>query len=215
MTRRDPRIDAYIQRSAPFARPILDSLRETVHATCTDVEETLKWGVPHFMYGGAILCAMAAFRQHATFGFWKAPLLEGLPKTGVDPAAMGQFGRLTALRDLPSRAVLQKLLRQAMKLNQTGARVTSRRRDQSRPEPAVPDDLGRALAGNDRARATFEAFPPSQRREYIEWISEAKQAATRQRRLTQTLDWLAEGKRRNWKYETKRETPSTRRGGRA
>lgn len=153
MNVRDPRVDAYIERSAEFARPILQSLRETIHATCPGVEETLKWSIPHFMHGGAILCAMAAFKQHATFGFWKAPLLDDPALADRGESAMGQFGRLTALADLPPRRQLQKLLRQAMQLNATRAKVPSRARKPARQDIELPDDLVRALAANTRGTA--------------------------------------------------------------
>ena len=156
------------------------------------------------MYGGTILCAMAAFKQHATFGFWKAPLLDDPALADRGGTAMGQFGRLTALADLPPQRQLQKLLRQAMQLNATRAKVPSRARKPARQKSELPADLARALAANAKARSTFDGFPPSQQREYINWVTEAKQAPTRQRRLDQAIQWLAEGKRRNWKYEPKR-----------
>ena len=194
---RDPRIDAYIARQGEFARPILEHLRAAVHAACPEAEETLKWSMPHFMYKGQMLAGMAAFKAHATFGFWRAK--EVLGETGAERDAMGQFGRLTSLADLPEPAVLDALIRRAMAVTETGRKP----RPKAAPKPAAetPDDLTNALAANPAAATTFEAFPPSCRREYVEWIVEAKRPETRAKRLAQAVEWMAEGKRRNWKYE--------------
>jgi uncharacterized protein YdeI (YjbR/CyaY-like superfamily) len=194
---KDPRVDAYIARSAPFARPILAHLRAVVHAAVPEVEETIKWGFPHFQHEG-MLCSFASFRAHCAFGFWKARLLLGDAASG---GAMGQFGRITALSDLPSRPALVKLVRKAAALNEAGVKVTRTPRRAARPEARVPADVAAALRGNARAKATFEAFSPSRRREYVEWIVEAKGADTRARRLATAVAWMAEGKSRNWKYE--------------
>ncbi len=199
MPKCDARVDAYIGRSAEFAQPILRFLRETVHAACPEVEETLKWGMPTFMYHG-ILCSMAAFKQHATFGFWKNTVMIDAAQDG---AAMGQFGRITHCRDLPTKKVLTAYIRQAMKLNvEREAVPKSLRASRPAPKPplAVPDDLDRALKKQRKAAQVFAAFTDGQRREYIEWIAAAKRAETRQRRLEQAIAWIAEGKQRNWKY---------------
>jgi uncharacterized protein YdeI (YjbR/CyaY-like superfamily) len=194
----DPRIDTYITRAQPFARPILERVRAAVHRACPTVEETLKWGHPAFMYHG-LLCGMAAFKGHCAINFWKGRLL--FPKD--DPRsdeAMGQLGRLTTLKDLPSSAALQALLKHAMRLNEDGVAVP-KRRTPKRPPLAEPDDLVRALKQSAAARRTWEGFAPSHRREYVEWITEAKRDETRARRLATTITWLEEGKRINWKYE--------------
>lgn len=201
MGQRDPRIDAYIARSAEFARPILAHLREVVHAACHDCEETLKWGAPSFMHGGKILCSMAAFKQHATFGFWRGVMVVGSDGRKLDDA-MGQFARLTKVADLPGKRELTSYIRQAVKLIDDGVKRPSSRNTAPKPPAEIPGDLAAALARNAKARATFEAFPPGSRREYIEWISEAKREETRTRRVAQAVEWLAEGKRRNWKYES-------------
>ena len=193
----DPRIDAYIARQADFARPILEHLRETVHAACPDCEETLKWGMPHFMYRGEMLAGMAAFKQHATFGFWRGGLV--VDKGNAQMSGMGQFGRLTAIDDLPERAELEALVRKAMKLTEQG--VKPPRSKHEKPPLTVPQDMRAALDANAAAGATFDEFPPSAQREYIEWITEAKRDETRTKRLAQAIEWLAEGKRRHWKYE--------------
>ncbi|QIL20451.1 YdeI/OmpD-associated family protein [Thermomonas sp. HDW16] len=195
---RDPRIDAYIERAAPFAQPILTRVRELVREACPDVEETMKWSMPTFMHAGAILCGMAAFKQHASFGYWKHALVvgEGEPRDG-----MGSYGKMTSLKDLPPKKMLLAHLRKAMKLNEDGVKSPATRKTTPKPLPQAPDDLLVALKKNKAAQATFEGFPPGCRREYIEWIVEAKREDTRARRLAQAIEWMAEGKRRNWKYE--------------
>jgi uncharacterized protein YdeI (YjbR/CyaY-like superfamily) len=198
MGSRDARVDAYIAKSAEFARPILEHLREVVHAACPEAEETMKWSFPHFDYKG-MLCSMAAFKEHCSFGFWKSELV--LEKGGADEKAMGQFGRITGLADLPSKKVLTGYIKKAMALNDSGAKVPSRSKPKApKPPLVVPDDLAIALNANDKARATFEKFPPGQRREYVEWITEAKAELTRNRRLETAIEWMSEGKQRNWKY---------------
>jgi uncharacterized protein YdeI (YjbR/CyaY-like superfamily) len=198
MPRNSPLIDAYIEKAAPFARPILLHLRTRIHAACPNVEETLKWSMPAFLYQGKILCGMAAFKQHCTFGFWHSEMNK-MPNAENSGDAMGQFGRITGIEQLPKPASIKRLVRQAMKLIDDGVTSTVQRK----PKPAVetPDDLAAALRKNAKARAAFERFSPSHRREYIEWIIEAKRPETRSRRLATTLEWLAEGKPRNWKYD--------------
>ncbi|MBC7991333.1 MAG: YdeI/OmpD-associated family protein [Luteimonas sp.] len=196
MGQRDPRVDAYIDKSAEFARPILSHLREVVHAACPQVEEAMKWSSPHFVYHGN-LCAMAAFKQHATFGFSKGSLFVA---DGRRDEAMGQFGRISKLSDLPSKKTLAGYVKQAMALNEQGVKSPRTKNAAPKPPLPVPADLAAALKKDAKARATFGAFPPSHRREYIEWITEAKRDETRQRRLAQTLEWLAQGKPRYWKY---------------
>jgi uncharacterized protein YdeI (YjbR/CyaY-like superfamily) len=198
MSKRDPRIDAYIAKSAGFARPILRHIRSVVHAACPQVEEGIKWGMPHFGYRGGMMCQMAAFKQHCAFGFWKAARILG-PDGRSAEKAMGQFGRLTSLGDLPPRRVLTGYIRQAMALHEEGVRVPRPRR---RPRPSVrtPADLAAALKENARAGATYREFSPSHRREYVEWITGAKGADTRARRLATAIKWMAEGKSQNWKY---------------
>jgi uncharacterized protein YdeI (YjbR/CyaY-like superfamily) len=193
----DPRIDAYIARSAEFARPLLTHLRAVVHGGCPEVEETIKWGMPSFTYRGKILCGMAAFKQHVGFGFWQGEQIEGAARS---EQGMGQFGRITRLADLPGKRELTGFIKQAMALIDSGSTRPASKAAEARPALEVPEDLAAALQGNATARAHFEAFPPSYRRDYIEWIVEAKRAETRQRRLQQTLEWVAEGKSRNWKY---------------
>ncbi len=193
----DPRIDAYIERQADFARPILAHLREILHAACPECEETLKWSSPSFVYKGKILAGFAAFKAHAAFGFWAG---NQILETGArQESAMGQFGRLTSLDDLPPRATLIELAKKGMRLIDDGVKPV--RNKTAKPPLTVPQDLRAALDAVPAAAATFAGFPPSCQREYVEWVTEAKRDETRAKRLAQAVEWMAEGKRRNWKYE--------------
>ena len=195
----DPRVDAYIAKSGEFAQPILRHLRALVHQGCPEAEETIKWRMPTFVHHG-IVCGMAAFKAHATFGFWRRGLTDEIAKSGVKAgAAMGSLGRITSLRDLPGDKAMLGYIRKAAKLNEAGAPA----RPKSKPRPAlpVPKDLAAALKRNAIAAAVFKDFSPSPRREYIEWITEAKRPETRAKRVATTIQWLAAGKRRNWQYE--------------
>ncbi len=199
MGRRDPRIDAYIAKAAPFAQPILQRIRDVVHEACPEVEETMKWSMPTFVYAGGILAGMAAFKQHASFGYWKHALVMG---EGAQRDGMGSYGKMATLKDVPSKRRLVADIRRAMQLNAAGVKTPGPRKAAApKPPPETPPDLLAALAKNRKARTTFEALAPSHRREYVEWITEARRDETRARRLAQTVEWLAEGKRRNWKYE--------------
>ncbi len=197
---RDPRVDAYIARSAPFARPILKHLRALVHAACPQCVETIKWGVPHFDYKG-MLCAFASFKAHCTFGFWKGALITGDDAKGRE--AMGSFGRVTTLGDLPSDATIKRLIKKAMALNDAGIKAKRPPKDPARRTQLdkVPPDLATALKGNAAARKTWDAFPPGAKRDYVEWITGAKRDETRTRRLETAIGWIADGKRHNWQYE--------------
>ncbi len=196
MGKRDPRVDAYIAKAADFAQPILTEFREIVHAACPDCEEAIKWSSPSFMYKG-LLCGMDAFKEHAVFGFWKGALgVDDQAKT-VHPTRMTI--RITKLFDLPPRKVLIGYIKQAMALNDAGVKMTRPPRGTAKPV-VVPKDLAAALAKNKKAQAAFERFPPSHKREYVEWITEAKREETRNRRLRIALRQIAEGKPQNWKY---------------
>jgi uncharacterized protein YdeI (YjbR/CyaY-like superfamily) len=199
MGKKDPRVDAYIEKSADFAKPILKRLRKLIHAGCPTVEESLKWNCPHFLHRG-MLCSMAAFKEHCTFGFWKSGLMKSLGRSQKSEQAMGQYGRITSLADLPADAVIVNQVKEAAELNEQGVKAN---RAKSKPKKPlkIPAYFGLALKRNAKARATFESFSPSYQREYIEWITEAKTEATRQKRVDTALEWLAEGKSRNWKYE--------------
>ncbi len=197
MSKKDPRVDAYIAKSPEFARPILTHLRELVHATCPDVEETMKWSFPNFMYKG-MFCSMASFKEHCSFGFWKGSLIVKDGKRETEKG-MGHLGRITTVSDLPTKKVMTGYIKTAMKLNDEGVKPPTRVKKPPR-ELIVPEDLAARLKDNKKARATFEGFSPSNKREYVDWITEAKTEATRVKRLETTIEWLAEGKVRNWKY---------------
>jgi uncharacterized protein YdeI (YjbR/CyaY-like superfamily) len=198
-TKPDPRIDAYIAKSAEFARPILTHLRQLVHEGCPEAEETIKWGMPFFTHHG-ILCMMAAFKAHCAFGFWHRGMKAVISQEGGKAEeAMGNVGRITSLADLPSDRDMLRYIRHAAELNASG--VPARAKKATKPKAlTVPADLGAALKKNKAAAATFEKFSHTNRKDYIEWITEAKREETRAKRLATTVEWLAEGKTRNWKY---------------
>ena len=196
MAKTDPRIDDYIARQAEFARPILEHLRVAVHSACPEAEETIKWGMPHFTHKGGILAGMAAFKAHATFGFWQRSGERGAESK---PGAMGDFGRLTSLADLPDEGELRALIHKNMALIDAGAKTV--RNKTAKPPLEMPEDLAAALTANPAAQATYDGFPPSCRREYLEWVTEAKRPETRAKRIAQAVEQMAQGKKRNWKYE--------------
>ncbi|MBA2241478.1 MAG: YdeI/OmpD-associated family protein [Chthoniobacterales bacterium] len=200
MASKDPRIDLYIAKAAPFAQPILQHLRDIVHAGCPQVDETLKWSMPHFDHKG-VLCGMAAFTRHCTFGFWKAAPIVGDDKPG-NSDAMGHFGRITSLADLPPDSLLIGYVRKAVELNDAGVKSPTRSKPKAKPEPlVVPDYFRDALRNNRKAETTFDGFSYSKQKDYIEWVTEAKRAETRDQRLATAVEWLAEGKPRMWKYQ--------------
>jgi uncharacterized protein YdeI (YjbR/CyaY-like superfamily) len=194
----DARVDDYIANAADFAQPILRHLREVVHAACPDVVETIKWSMPFFDYNG-LLCNMAAFKAHCAFGFWKGELLVA-QEDDKGREAMGQFGRITSVKDLPSKKALAGYVNKAMALNDEGIKAPSRAKPKVARPVAVPDYFQTALEAVPAALEHFNAFSASARREYVDWLSEAKTEATRLRRMEQAVEWIAEGKPRNWKY---------------
>lgn len=199
----DPRIDEYIAKSADFAKPILNHLRDVIHKACPRVEETIKWSFPHFDYSGSILCSMAAFKQHCAFGFWLGSLMSDphkLMSTVGEKTAMGHFGRLQNLGDLPSDKILITYIKEAMALNEKGVKVKKERSTKTK-EIEIPPYLSDALKKNKKASEAFYKFSPSHRKEYLEWITEAKTEATRAKRIATTLERLSEGKSRHWKYQ--------------
>ena len=199
MGKRDPRVDAYIAKSQPFAQPILTHLRASVHAACPQTEETIKWGMPYFQYHG-MLCGMAAFKAHATFGFWKGRHVFGGDKAKHDEA-MGQFGRLETVKDLPAKRLISLYVKRAMLINEQPELAPRAKRKRVTKPVNVPADLARALAKSAKARKGFAGLTPGKQREYIEWLEEAKREETRAKRLATTIEWVSEGKSRNWKYE--------------
>ena len=205
MATKDKRIDAYIAKSADFAKPILIHIRTLVHKACPAVEETMKWSFPHFDYKGEMMCSVAAFKQHCAFGFWKAKLMTDtkLVERAKSEEAMGHLGKITSKKDLPSDKVMIAYIKEAMKLNDEGLKVAKPKPTKVKVVP-VPKYFLAALERNESAWTNFENFPPSHRKEYVLWITEAKQEATREKRMAQAIEWISEGKGRNWKYETKK-----------
>ena len=194
---RDPGIDAYIARAQPFARPILDHVRARVHAAVPEAEETLKWGAPAFTLDGKIVLMMAGFKGHAAVNFWRG---QELRANAAKTDGMGQFGKLTSVDDLPPDEELDRLIRQAAELSKK-APAPRKTKVAAKPEPKLHAEFAAALDKAPKAKATLEAFTPSCRREYLEWIAEAKRDETRQKRIATAIEWLGEGKKRNWKYE--------------
>ncbi len=197
----DARVDAYIEKAAPFAKPILLKIRKLIFQACPEASETIKWSFPNYEVHGSMLCSMAAFKEHCTMGFWKASILkdpDGILKL-ADKHSMGHLDKLISVKDLPSDKILLAYLKEAALLNKNKVKLT-------KPKPApkkdlpLPEVLIAALKKNKKAATGFESFSPSQKREYIEWINEAKTAETIEKRVKTTVEWSAEGKTRNWKY---------------
>jgi len=202
MPKKDPRIDIYIKKSADFARPILNHLREMVHKACPDVEETMKWSFPHFMYKDAILCSMASFKQHCSFGFWKASIMKD-PNNILQLAGktgMGHMDRIESLKDLPSTKILAAYIKEAAALNENNIKPPPRKKSTGKKELIIPDYFIAALKKNKKTLAAFEAFSYSHKKEYVEWITEAKTEATREARMDKAIEMISEGKSRYWKY---------------
>jgi uncharacterized protein YdeI (YjbR/CyaY-like superfamily) len=200
MGKRDARVDAYIAKSADFAKPILRHIRDLVHAACPEVVETLKWSFPHFVHKG-MLCHMAAFKEHCKFGFWKRALIfkgKGPDESGNQAA--GRFGRITAISDLPGAKVLTGYIKEAARLNEAGVKLPPKTRPKERKPLVIPAALKQALKGSKKAQTAFENFSYSHKKEYVEWIAEARTEQTRMRRLETAIEWMGDGKSRNWKY---------------
>jgi uncharacterized protein YdeI (YjbR/CyaY-like superfamily) len=203
MKNTSPDVDRYIEKAAPFAQPILERIRAAFHKAHPDVMETMKWSVPHFEYKG-VLGSMAAFKEHVSWGFWKGKLMNDplgiLPPVGE--TSMGGL-KIRDLKELPKEKDMVAYVREAIRLNEEGVKIERAPRE-PRGEPEVPAELTAALKKNAAAKKAFEAFSPSHRREYVAWIAEARQEATRQKRIAQAIEWMSEGKSRNWKYERKK-----------
>jgi uncharacterized protein YdeI (YjbR/CyaY-like superfamily) len=194
---RDPRIDAYIAKAAPFARPILEHVRTRVHAATPEAEETMKWSAPAYTVDGKILLITAAFKGHVALNFWRGQELRGAE---ASRDAMGQFGKLTSIADLPGDQDFDALIRHAAELAKT-APAPRQVKHEPKPPAEMHPDFAKALAASPKAKATLEGFPPSARRDYLDWIAEAKQDKTRAKRIDDAVQWLSEGKKRHWKYE--------------
>ena len=202
MPETDPRVDAYIEKAAPFAKPILLKLRKLIFQACPDAKETIKWSFPNYEVYGSVFCNMASFKEHCSFGFWKPSLLkdpEGILHI-AEKNSMGHLDKLLSTKDLPPDKVLLSYLKEAAQLNKDNIKV-SKPKAAVREELPIPKSLAAALKKSKKALATFDGFPPSQRREYIEWITEAKTEDTLNKRLATTIEWLEEGKIRHWKYK--------------
>jgi len=198
-------VDAYIAKSAEFAKPILVHLRELVHQACPEVEEKIKWGFPNFEYKG-VLCNVAAFKQHCSFGFWKYSLMndpKGILSTRNEGGSMGNLGKITSLKDLPSDKIILGFIKQAVELNEQEIKRPVKTTPKGSKTIDTPDYLAKALKKNKTAYEIFENFAYSHRKEYIQWFEEAKTDETRNKRIAQAIEWIAEGKGRNWKYEKK------------
>lgn len=196
----NPLVDNYIQKALPYAQPIIIHLRKLVHKACPAVEEKIKWGMPSFEYKG-LMCGFAAFKNHCTFGFWKAALMKDsmLMENAKSEVAMGHLGRITSLKDLPSDAKIMAYIKEAMKLNDDGIKVVKPKTTQKK-DLVIPKEIIVPISQNKKAFINFEAFSTSNKRDYIEWIIEAKTDTTKNKRLAQAIEWIAEGKPRNWKY---------------
>jgi uncharacterized protein YdeI (YjbR/CyaY-like superfamily) len=194
---KEPRIDTYIGKAQPFARPILEKVRERVHAVLPDVEEAMKWSMPAYLVGGKLILITAAFKAHAALNFWRGHELE---TNHSSVGAMGQFGKISSIDELPSDAALDRLIREAAELAKS-APAPRKAKHEPKPAPQMHPEFARALAKAPKAKSTLEGFPPSAQRDYFEWISEARQDATRQKRIATAVEWLSEGKRRHWKYQ--------------
>ena len=198
----DKRVDAYIEKAQPFAQPILIHIRKLIHKVCPDLVETMKWSFPHFDHKGATLCSMAAFKQHCAFGFWKASLMSDPHKLfpAGERSAMGHFGQIKSLKDLPSDKILMQYMKEAMKLNEEGRKVSRTNRVSEPKELFIPDYFIETVGKNKKAMKTFEDFSYSKKKEYVTWVTEAKTEKTRSARLATAVEWMSEGKIRNWKY---------------
>jgi len=203
----NPKVDAYLAKVQPFAQPIMTHLRQLVHKACPEIEETIKWSRPFFEYRGAILCNMSAFKEHCSFGFWGEEIGAVLREAGVVAEdGMGSLGRITSVADLPSDKQMLGWIRQAAAFVDNGQYTSpiAARRKVVKPHKSAletPAEFAAALRRNKKASAVFAAFSPSCKREYLEWIADAKRPETRDKRIVTAVEWIAEGKQRNWKYQ--------------
>ena len=209
MGTRDPRVDAYIAKSATFAKPILAHIRELIHDNCPSVEETMKWSFPHFMYTSKadrksrVLCSMASFKQHCALGFWYSGGWVMSDETRPASEGMGQYGKITSLSDLPKDKQLIKQIKAAVKVHDAGIKPAARPKTTGKKVLEVPADLTAALKKNKKALAAFDGFSYTNKKEYVDWITEAKTDDTRKKRLASAVEWMSEGKTRHWKYQRK------------
>ena len=203
MNNKDKRIDAYIEKSQDFAKPVLKHLRDLIHKACPEVKETWKWSFPFFDYKNEMMCSMAAFKKHCAFSFWKASIMSDPDKilTLKEKDAMGHFGQIMSLSDLPSDKIIIKYIKEAVRLNDEGIKLPSKTKSAEKKEVDVPEYFEKILNKNKKAKNTFDEFSYSHKKEYVQWITEAKTEETRMKRIGTAIEWLSEGKKRNWKYE--------------
>ncbi|MEO6539116.1 MAG: YdeI/OmpD-associated family protein [Ferruginibacter sp.] len=205
MGKKEKFIDAYISKSAAFAQPVLNHIRDLVHSTCPEVEEKMKWSFPHFDYKGEMMCSMAAFKHHAVLGFWKAALMKdsSLLQKARSEESMGHFGKITSVNELPPDKKLIAYIKEAMKLNNLGIKLPSKPKSSEKKDIIVPDYFATALSKNKKAAEIFDAFSPSHKKEYVEWITGAKTEETKVKRMARAIETMTEGKSLNWKYAKK------------
>jgi len=198
MPKKNPAVDAYINKSKPFAKPILKHLRKIIHKACPKVTEDIKWGAPFYLYQDRILCATMAFKAHCAIVFWKSALI----RKEMGQKAVGDLKslrRISLLEELPSERELLAYIKLAMHFNEPSTKLPPR---EKRSDPLkIPRELTYALRANPKAFKNFNSFTPSKKKDYIFWITGAKTEETRERRLEISVDWISEGKSRNWKYE--------------
>lgn len=206
MVKKNPKVDAYIAKSADFAKPILVHFRALIHKHCPKAVEVIKWGFPHFDYANGPMAHMAAFKAHCAIGFWKAPLMKSgkeLVEMAKTEEAMGHFGKIKSLADLPPEAALKKYIQEAMRLNEAGVKLAPKKESSDRTLE-IPDYFKKALSKDKKALNTFNNFSYTNKKEYLTWVTEAKTETTREKRLTEAILWMREGKSRNWKYASKK-----------
>lgn len=191
MAKLEPRIDDHIAKAGAFARPILEHFRALVHKTIPECEEAIKWGMPHFTLGGRNLAGMAAFKKHVSIFFHH----------DEQPGGTGKFRQIAAMEDLAEDSLIEERLRAAVeRLSSAAAQPRTKAAAAPKPVPDMPSAFSQALiaaAAMDR----FDMMAPGYRREYIEWVADAKTDATRDKRIAQAVEWIGEGKHRNWKYQ--------------
>jgi uncharacterized protein YdeI (YjbR/CyaY-like superfamily) len=199
----NPEFDKYIENAKPFAQPILKHLRELIHSVCPAVEEKIKWGFPHFDYKGVMMCSMAAFKEHAVFGFWKASIMDDPDNilSVAERASMGHMGRLQSLQDLPIDKILIKYIKEAVRLNDEGIKLPEKVKVTEKKELVLADDFKKAINRHPKALDVFDNFSYTNKKEYIEWIEGSKSEDTRIKRMEQAAEWISEGKIRHWKYQ--------------
>ncbi|REJ81923.1 MAG: hypothetical protein DWQ44_13480 [Bacteroidetes bacterium] len=207
MIKTDKRIDAYIEKAKPFAQPVLNHIRKLVHKADPEIEETIKWGMPHFVHDG-IVCSMASFKEHCVFVLWKGDLISDVKNSANKSGekGMGQFGRIRSLKDLPSDSTMIKWIKEGVRLNKEGVPIKKTSPAEAIKKNEVPGYMLKEIKKSKKALKVFNEFPPSHKKEYIEWITDAKTDATREKRMTQMMEWLEEGKSKNWKYMKPKKT---------